>query len=216
MLGMLIETAIKCPQCDSPVPINGPWEKALCDRCQSVIDIPRDFWESMLVTIFREGRGMKTGVGTESTIFGTFRQTLLYGRYFPYCLKCKTDYVPNAVDPSLGAHGCPECGETVAVTPAPDWLVELVPPLRYFVNAVLSENVGECAASDRPVVFSCPQCGGALKIDGTARMVPCRFCDVDVYLPDDLWLRLHPAKKKERWFAVYDRKSRLRPEDNED
>ena len=38
-------------------------------------------------------------------------------------------------------------------------------------------------------------------IDGEDRIVICEYCETNVYLPDDLWLRLHPAKKKNRWFV---------------
>jgi len=55
-----------------------------------------------------------------------------------------------------------------------------------------------------PVAYSCPQCAGSLMIDGTDRLVKCSYCETRVYLPDDLWLRLHPAKKKSRWFIGFE------------
>jgi len=201
----IIETAISCPHCDEPVPLNGPWEAVHCDHCQSDIEVPRDFLVDMLRSVLKDLPELEPGTGNNSTIFGTFRQTLLAGNLAPYCVACKTDFDPATMNPSMGSKACPKCGENYVVTAAPEWLTELLPQVEYFMNAVLIDKSGEDAdkTADRPVVFTCPQCGGALKIDGSTRMVPCKFCNVDVYLPDDLWLRLHPSKKKERWFVVY-------------
>ncbi len=55
-----------------------------------------------------------------------------------------------------------------------------------------------------PVAFSCPQCAGSLMIDGNERLIQCEYCETRVYLPDDLWLQLHPAKKKTRWFIGFE------------
>jgi outer membrane protein assembly factor BamB len=33
-------------------------------------------------------------------------------------------------------------------------------------------------------------------------MVDCKFCGSQIYLPDDLWFRLHPVKSVERWFML--------------
>ena len=55
-----------------------------------------------------------------------------------------------------------------------------------------------------PVLFTCPSCAGNLEIDGSSRMIKCKYCSSEIYLPDDLWFRLHPVKEVERWYAVFD------------
>ena len=202
----IIETAISCPHCDSPVPLNGPWEVAHCDNCQSDIEIPREFWIDTLCDVRTDLDDIEPGMGQNSSIFGIFRSTRMVGNLVPYCLKCKTDFDPSTMNAGMKQKACPECGETYIVTPPQDWLREALPPVEYFMNAILIDKSGgesDSGGGGNPVVFTCPQCGGALKVDGSDRMVPCKFCNVDVYLPDDLWLRLHPAKKKERWFIVF-------------
>ena len=53
----------------------------------------------------------------------------------------------------------------------------------------------------RPVMMSCLHCGGALEITSeTSRIVACQYCDTDHYLPDELWRRLHPLKKRTPWY----------------
>jgi hypothetical protein len=52
--------------------------------------------------------------------------------------------------------------------------------------------------------MACPSCGGALKSAAdTQRTTSCEFCGSSVYLPDDLWRRLHPAKKAQPWISVH-------------
>jgi Zn finger protein HypA/HybF involved in hydrogenase expression len=202
----IIETAISCPHCDRPVPLNGPWEAAHCDHCQSDIEIPQEFWVDTLRDVREDIDEIEPGMGQNSSIFGMFRSTRMIGNLVPYCIKCKTDFDPATMSAGMKHKVCPECGERHVITPSPDWLRTALPPVEYFMDAILIDTSGEgsqTATTGKPVVFVCPQCGGALKVDGSDRMVPCKFCNVDVYLPDDLWLRLHPAKKKERWFIVF-------------
>lgn len=52
------------------------------------------------------------------------------------------------------------------------------------------------------VAFTCPQCAGALTIDGRSREVRCGFCAATSLLGDDLWRRLHPVHAQKRWFLV--------------
>jgi Zn finger protein HypA/HybF involved in hydrogenase expression len=203
----MIECSIKCPKCDGPVPLNGPWETAHCDRCQTDIDVPHDFWTDMFDDIIEDIKtDLAEGEGRNSTIFGTFNTTLLYGHLIPYCLECKTDLDMDKMDLALAkpyVHKCPNCGSETNVDPPPAWAKEEYAKARVFVNAIMeSGDEGEAPTVSGPVAFTCPQCGGALMIDGTERLMPCKFCGVNVYLPDDLWFRLHPAKIKRRWFAV--------------
>jgi hypothetical protein len=201
----MIECGIKCPKCDGPVPLNGPWERAHCDRCQADIDIPHDYWTGIFDDIIEEIKtDLAEGEGRNSTIFGTFNTTLLYGHLKPRCEECKTDIEVdiNLVKPYT--HKCVECGNEIEVAPSGGWLKEGYPKARVFANAIMETGTeGEAPAVSGPVAFTCPQCGGALMIDGTERLMPCKFCGVNVYLPDDLWFRLHPAKVKRRWFAVF-------------
>ncbi|MES0489704.1 MAG: hypothetical protein ABUK01_06925 [Leptospirales bacterium] len=51
------------------------------------------------------------------------------------------------------------------------------------------------------IMFTCLQCGGALKItEATPRILSCEYCSTDQYMPDTLWKTLHPIPKKRAWF----------------
>ena len=219
MLYGCFEVNIKCPKCDAPVPLNGPWEVAHCDRCQADVDIPHDYW----LGIFRDTDGemrsgeTKEGEGSNSTIFGTFHTTMMYGHLKPYCPECNTELAVE-VEKAPYVHKCPKCDRDMPVVPVPAWLKEAYPPATVVVGGSLQgkEEGGEEAPTE-PIAFSCIKCGGALMVDGTERVVPCEFCGVKVYLPDDLWLRMHPAKVKERWRIGFDEKvERPKGEDDEE
>src|SRR6185437_12497888 len=49
-------------------------------------------------------------------------------------------------------------------------------------------------------VFYCANCKAPLPVDGSNRVVKCQYCATDVYLPDDLWQRMHPVAVVARWY----------------
>jgi DNA-directed RNA polymerase subunit M/transcription elongation factor TFIIS len=204
MLFGMIECNIKCPSCDNPVPLNGPWEIAHCNHCQSDINIPHEYWIDLFNSIYEDIPSYEEGEGTNSTIWGTFHSTLLYARLKPYCLECKTDMEMDWEIKGEQKYKCKSCGNTINVVSAPEWVVEEKPEVKVFVNTgLIAKSDEEKSDIEGPVIFTCPGCGGALSIDGSERIIVCEYCGANVYLPDDLWLRLHPAKKKRRWFIGY-------------
>ena len=56
----------------------------------------------------------------------------------------------------------------------------------------------------KPIAMACPQCGGGLTITADDdRTIPCRFCEVEVFLPDELWRRLHPVATMSTWTLTW-------------
>jgi hypothetical protein len=95
---------------------------------------------------------------------------------------------------------------------APDWLRSFVPTVRRLFGAQHEGEAGapgpEVANEPRPVVMACPNCSASLSIStGNERTTTCQYCKTDIYLPDDLWRRLHPVKKAERWYIEYEGES---------
>jgi len=127
----------------------------------------------------------------------------------PACPKCETGWdiasVRNGTD---GLLTCAKCGHTTPVFPAPPWLVGVVPQTRqvFFAERDGAPSApGAEAGEARPVALSCPQCGGGLLVTGDSeRMMPCKYCGVDVYLPDAVWLKLHPAKVAKYWMIRFE------------
>ena len=46
-------------------------------------------------------------------------------------------------------------------------------------------------------------------MDGAARVVVCAHCSSNIYLPDDLWFRLHTVSTRRRWFLVWHASERV-------
>lgn len=205
MLWSMMEITIDCPHCDSPVHVDGPYLNLKCGKCHSEIEFPEEVWKGTLEDVRSDVSGYEKGEGTNSNIFGHFNMKMTYGRLDFYCLKCKRDFEVEDDYSELTVVRCPECGSESPVYPAPEWFREAVPGASLIAGAWPEGESGPEPDDEKPkpVAYSCPQCGGSLMIDGEKRLIECQYCSTNIYLPDDLWLTMHPVKTKTRWFIGY-------------
>lgn len=202
---LVLECKIDCPSCGLPVPLNGLWDIAHCDSCQKDIEIPHDYWVDMLRDCLNELKEFADGEGRNSTIFGTFHTALLYGELKPRCPDDKTDLEMDKATTLPAKLFCTQCAKPFQVIAPPDWLASALPAVKLIVGMDLeSSTVSPKPEVEGLVVFVCPQCGGTLQVDGKDRMLNCQYCHSNVYLPDDLWRRLHPVKTVQRWYVGAD------------
>jgi hypothetical protein len=104
----------------------------------------------------------------------------------------------------------------VASFAAPTWLRDLVANARevFVTDPAAAPGAPSAAAvvpavAARPVVMTCPQCGAALHVTAESqRTTTCQFCPVDVFLPDELWRRLHPVKVVRPWWVRFEGSTR--------
>ncbi len=207
MISSSIECSISCPKCDSSIILNGPLEEAHCNACQNNFEISHDFWQGIFSSILNDlMTDLENGYGRNSTIFGEFNTRLRYFYTQPYCAKCKVKLtIPNDIK-KKGKITCSSCNEEKTIAPVPSWLKKELPAAKLFVNAIITDEDVPKTDLSEGVALTCPRCGGSLIIDGKERIVPCEYCSIHVYLPDDLWLRLHPVLVKAEWFIVFDEK----------
>ena len=217
MLCIEIRLAFKCPGCDRAVPINGVYRMIKCPDCQEILDLPKlrngRGWQELLnfgnpaVSVFQRASRMRTGE-TERGAFSAIK--LDATRSWPRCPGCDETIAEKllANPEQLGERvTCPECGSGMPLHPAPSLLTDHYPCARWIINGAV--ELGEVTAEEdvqglsHPVVMKCLNCGGTLSIDGTQRLVPCEYCQSSNYLPDDLWLTLHPRLKRERWYILF-------------
>ena len=47
--------------------------------------------------------------------------------------------------------------------------------------------------------FNCPNCGGAIEVDGTQQNARCSYCSKDVPVPEEFWREAVTAQTTRRW-----------------
>lgn len=202
MTWVRVQMRINCTECGMTVPVNGPLRTIHCDNCQTDIEFGVYGWKSVIESL-REDTRSKPGKIIPCTIFDQFDTKLLSVRMQPSCPQCKTN-LENAALESGKSFSCPGCQKTLSSVPFPELLRKFDPSASLLFNAMIQEGpINPEPQSAKPVLFSCLQCGAPLKVDGTSRILTCGACDTDCYLPDPLWLRLHPAQVMQRWYVGF-------------
>lgn len=197
----------KCEECGGSMPINGWAERIKCNACGKAGRQPADFWRSYLAEHVEEARAPRKAAGANVLGGAHGSGSVQCWNTLPLCRSCSMLLPWNAV---LEAHGrarpdapveikCLGCGEPHRGRPAPPQALSVLPDLVFLLGETSAEAAVEAA---KPVVFSCPSCTASLKIDGEKRIVRCKFCESDVYLPEDLWRHLHPSVRRGRWWLL--------------
>ncbi len=210
-----------CNRCGQPLPLNAPVRRTTCAACSADVTLPDRIWTCALEELEKSYEALaEDAPRTHTATIDGFPLTFELRRGAPRCEKCGQGYPDDRMaDGSTRDLFCVGCGDPGSTYPAPDWLRSLVPTAVQIVStdrggaaeAGLVAAGGVAAAptqASTPVVMSCPQCGGPLRItDDMARLVPCTHCHAEVYLPDELWRRLHPAKVSRLWYVRFEGKS---------
>jgi len=200
---IVLEVSTECRRCRAPLPLNGLSESVLCDKCQTPNPTPAQFWSSILGDPIGEAVGFSAGEARPVKIMmaGT-SISVLAGKLDARCA-CKTPFDPDAFErgAAAGKLFCTSCGKQVAVRRVPDWAKTLHPAATYLVGETLAAPAAH-GVDPKDLRFHCYHCGAPLPIDGAARSVPCGHCNASVMVPDDIWLRLHPARTVDRFYLV--------------
>lgn len=213
---------VDCPECAGPIPVNGIVSEVLCGTCQAVVRLEGALgWDHIFH--YQKGEGC---VEHNLVFIGSPKSALMFFLAFgerggelhrkrrgvlmeidavpPTCLTCKHPLDVEALGAEAAREGsavdafCPACGGAVAIR-APE------PAERPYLHEACIAIIGETAprgslaepVTGDAVLFSCLDCGAPSTIDQTTPRIPkCAFCGASSYLPDALWLRLHPAQRK--------------------
>jgi DNA-directed RNA polymerase subunit M/transcription elongation factor TFIIS len=211
MPSVCVEIKTPCKFCGTTLTLNALANEILCHSCQKMNSFPYEYWKkSILESALNDYGELKEGEGQNQTVMtGEYTFTIMYGLQEPRCGKCKTNLDPAHFPDYAQAHKavCTKCSNEVSVRVPPDEVKSLFTNIQYLIgeDADMIDTNGKGMKTPeavKPVLFTCPSCGGNLKIDGSDRMVTCSYCESQIYLPDDLWFRIHPAKIVERWYMV--------------
>jgi predicted RNA-binding Zn-ribbon protein involved in translation (DUF1610 family) len=210
-----------CTSCGNPVVVNGPLTSPRCPSCRQALEIPPETWRGIVGDYVNDYEEIDPGEGHECTMMsGGLTVKYSYVRLPPpdaACTKCEENWDLKAVANGTDGHiTCGKCGYKSPVYPAPDWLKQEVPEARqvFFAERDSDEDDAVVPGNAKPVALACPQCGGGLLITAeTDRIAPCKYCGVDVYMPDGIWNKLHPAKIAKYWMVRFEGPFRKSGED---
>ncbi len=220
MIGITIEASTICTKCGEQAAINAMVPRLLCIRCGAVIELSPDDWNAIIGDALKEAPRMAEGEGRNSTIFSdpyTFK--VLYGRQAPQFRDTKKPIDMDGAIASVGRGFIEErdTGARRSVRAVPPEYGARFPGVTHLLCEDFDQLPGASGGfsefhfpkSDGPQPFACPQCGGSLRLDGTERTVKCTHCGTIAHIPDDLWLKLHPAKLVSRWYLWFNENLRL-------
>ncbi len=217
-------TAItSCPHCGQPLPLNGPIATLSCAHCLSDVNLPGGLWSGILQTF--DDTYTPTSApnqGTKVWELGGFRIRFEYGPGHPSCEKCGGAYPMAGLTGHAGDFRCVACGDAASSYQAPTWLSNELPTAKQVISVDPGTGGarGESAQilsshqhALHPVAMSCPSCGGGLQITSEMkRVLPCHYCQSEVYIPDMVWRRLHPVKIVKPFFVRFEGPSKLQQE----
>lgn len=213
MTSICVEIKTSCSHCGNALPLNALEEKIFCNSCQQMNDFPYELWKkSILDSALNEYSDLKEGEGqTQTVMTGASNFNIMYGVQKPRCQKCKTPVAPEHFFDyaQAGSKICEKCSNVISVRKLPDELMNTFEGISFIIGEdpdMFNHNEAGIKTPNavKPILFTCPSCAGNLKVDGTSRVINCSYCNSEIYLPDDLWLRLHPVKTVERWYMVFD------------
>jgi hypothetical protein len=178
-----LKARVDCPECGLPVLLEGPWAAMRCPSCHSETAI--GYWWGKLVAAAQEqapgGRRFapRFAMDTSKPIPSIF-YAVNKGQP-PICSGCDKvlDAATQVATGTDGSFQCTHCGEAHETFPAPRHLQGGV--AQVFLALREGEQLAATTAQKaKPVMFSCTNCGGNLKITAeTTRIVTCQsicFC----------------------------------------
>lgn len=196
MIAVQVKLAFDCEECKQPIPLGGLVERPRCDKCQSTA---KPDWKKLLSF----GNPSLSVVQWANQTTATEEKGAFASIHLDVTRKGITHACGAKLDPAALAAGstvCPQCGQQVHVRPPPPSIKRHYPDIVCVVGEVQIAEDDEVTA--KSIMFACMNCGAPLRVDGTKRIVDCGSCDVPNFIPDALWLRLHPAKKREPFWLV--------------
>jgi hypothetical protein len=200
---------MECEECGGAVFLNGPTREVECRACLTRLKLDGDDWKSLLESGDEDYDALGERQYLTGNILGAGRKYVYYIKpEQPRCPSCRETLDLSDLDPlNDDAVECAACGHRAPTFPTPDWLRAELPRAR---QVFCAKGEGESDDDDadpaalRPILMSCLHCGGKLEITSeTERIVACEFCDTDHYVPDDVWRRMHPMKKRTPWYVYF-------------
>lgn len=212
MAAIAVELKLECRYCGNPIPLNALTSQILCPHCLTSIPISKASWSEILGEICRrvfeqnDNRLTVTGNVIPFYVEGNVCARL-YGKEEPMTRKRKPIPVKHALE-HLQDNYFQQGDEKIFIRTVPDQYKKFLRHPTHLIgedeNQIFQNKKADINLSSNDlIVFTCPACGGALKIDGKNRILECNYCKANIYLPDALWFRFHPPSLTRRWYLWY-------------
>jgi len=203
------EIKTECSSCGNPLIINAIVREVSCEHCNQKNEIPFKLWKSLVTENINDASNYQDGQKRNMRIItGGYEFSVSFGKRKARCPKCQL-MIPDNVFISFesGDYKCTECGNQILIRKSEGLAKEIVPTSNYIVGEDENQlNAGitgmKKPEATKPIIFTCPACAANLEVDGLKRVISCKYCDARVYIPDDLWYELHPAKIVEKWYII--------------
>jgi hypothetical protein len=193
---------VACEHCAAAVPVNGPTSRVCCGRCHQETRL-EDLGD-LLARTSLDGKvlGGRLAIHSHPDQLG------------PSCHGCGAE-IPLGDSATffgvVAVFPCRWCGTPVSTFPAPDWLRAQFPSALQIFGAdpeITARETGHALAvatqAIQPISMTCGGCQAILTLTTiSGRTVRCHHCHTSVLIPDELWLRLHPAVQMRRWTMTY-------------
>lgn len=170
-----VRLSFTCPECGGPVPLNRVSQQVFCHHCHSTLEAGDAWPANVLDRCWSEAPTL-----------------------WPVATRKRSINLKLLV--KVEAERLESLPEALSVR-APDAFALTVFPGSVRLHGEAEASLGPMPPSSQPILFACLGCGAGLKVDGSARVVTCSYCQEACFLPDDLWLRMHPVIKR-RWLVV--------------
>ncbi len=209
----------ECSHCGQPLPLNAPAQQVNCAHCLRDVRVPDEIWRAVFDGYERHYAQLPVGERSPGTFsVEGLRVRYEYAHGSLACEKCGKQFGSDSL--AVGDDrdfSCRHCGDPASAYRPPAWLAQLIPT----VVQLYSIDPGGSGSTDairfeppkeavRPVVMACPQCSGSLSVTVESdRILACRYCRADIYLPDEVWRRLHPVKTVTPFFVRFEGMTRF-------
>ncbi len=198
----------ECSYCRNPLPVNQASEVTLCPKCGNMVQTPVELWELLIAKRLAEASDMEQETDSWATgmIAGLGNYRLTFGNLAPRCGSCEAllsleSLLALALEKET-KFSCSACGAISSVRVPPPWFSGVSSFAILLVGESAPEGGGTFTGTSEGVSIRCYHCGGPLPLDGSSRTVKCTHCGQDLLVPDDIWLRLHPAVAAHPWYIL--------------
>ncbi len=205
---------VNCPGCNIHHPVSSINEGENCYKCGKYINLSELFEGNLFGAADRERymNGFLNGSveqmgGSGAGKTGSYKLSYESGNV--YCEECfkpiDNEVITSALDNKQPVE-CSGCSHTMPVRPATPYMLRFHPNIIAVVNDPqgYDRNVKDTDKS-KMLVFSCMTCGAGLDLDeNSERNIKCNYCGNDNYIPDSIWIQLHPDEDVPPFFVILD------------